>query len=83
MDDTIDAKLKDAILHGTDEQVVDACEAYMKQHDDKNARIALGDRTLTWQDVIEEMRKKTSFGVSYLRALKESYQERESAPNAD
>ena len=83
MDDTIDAKLKDAILHGTDEQVVDACEAYMTQLGDKNGRLALGDRTLTWQDVIEEMRKKTSFGVSYLQALKESYQERESAPNAD
>lgn len=58
--------------------IIAAFENHVRQHRDelRDERIALGNRELTWDDVVAEMRQRTEFGLSYLQALAESAAER-------
>lgn len=51
--------------------IIDAFESYVKRHVNelKDGRLAIGHRELTWEDVVREMRGRTSFGQRYLQAL--------------
>ncbi len=40
---------------------------------DPNDRIALGDKILTWKEVLKEVEMRTEFGIGFYRAAEESY----------
>ncbi len=78
MDNSLVGKLRDAVLKGNDDEIVEAFHQYAQQRhrEEPGMRIEMGSRVLGWPDLAEEMRKRTSFGVKYLYAIKESYWEK-------
>jgi len=73
--ETLIDKIRQASISDKDDEVIALCEVYAATYCDKDERLALGTQTLTWQNVVEEMKKKTKFGVSYLNAVKDCYKE--------
>lgn len=59
---------RDALL----EPLIQRFEKALVESDTSTMRIALGDRILTWHDILAEVKAKTEFGLRYARALCES-----------
>ncbi len=76
--ETLIDKIRQASLADKDDDVIALCEAYTANYTNKDERLALGTQTLTWQDVVAEMRRKTAFGISYLNSIKDCYKEQKS-----
>jgi len=54
-----------------EDSIISAVEEYLETHREQtnSKRLALGNRVLTWQDVVKEMRQRTPFGQRYLASL--------------
>lgn len=74
----LEQRLRDAFANGSHEVITTAFEAYMTWYasDPQRTghRLRYGERTLTWLDLVEEVRNKTRLGMGYLEAMKESFE---------
>ncbi|MBI4450681.1 hypothetical protein HY642_01785 [Candidatus Woesearchaeota archaeon] len=68
-------KLEDIIYHASQqyshEELTGAFSEYMKLISDDTYQLLVGSRVLHWQDVVEEVKQKTHFGMQYLKAVRD------------
>jgi len=56
----------------TDDEAVAEFEKYLNEHKEqlKSQKIAIGKRVLTWDEMLDEVKKRTPLGEDYLESLK-------------
>lgn len=70
----------DAFQKSAHEEITKAFSKYIKLISDDDSKLHVGDRVLSWQNLSEEVRNKTTLGMNYLKAtiegIEEKYKER-------